>query len=48
MPLNEDIFGAGATIELIVRWHDTIIADFDKKNSRTFIVFFISNFSQEM
>jgi hypothetical protein len=36
MPLNEDIFGGGNAIELIVRWHDTIIADFDKRNSKTF------------
>ena len=36
MPLNEDIFGVGTTTELIVRWHDTIIVDFDKKNSKTF------------
>lgn len=36
MPLNEDIFGGGTAIELIVRWHDTIISDFDKRNSKTF------------
>lgn len=36
MPLDEDIFGGGNSIELIVRWHDAIIADFDKKNSKTF------------
>lgn len=36
MPLNEDIFGGGNSIELIIRWHDTIIADFDKRNSKTF------------
>ena len=35
MPLHEDIFGGGRSIELIVRWNDTIIADFDKKNSKT-------------
>ena len=37
MPIYEaDIFGGGNAIELIVRWHDTIIADFDKRNSKTF------------
>ncbi len=37
MPINEeDIFGGGTSIELIIRWHDTIITDFDKLNSRTF------------
>ena len=34
--LEEDIFGGGTAIELIIRWHDTIITDFDKLNSRTF------------
>ena len=33
---EEDIFGGGTAIELIIRWHDTIITDFDKNNSRTF------------
>lgn len=36
MIIHEDIFGGGNAIELIIRWHDTIIADFDKRNSRTF------------
>jgi superfamily I DNA and/or RNA helicase len=37
MPIKEsDIFGGGNAIELIVRWHDTIIAEFDKRNSKTF------------
>ena len=36
MPIHEDIFGAGNAIELIVRWHDKIISDFDKANSKTF------------
>lgn len=36
MPIHEDIFGAGNAIELIVRWHDKIITDFDKSNSKTF------------
>jgi superfamily I DNA and/or RNA helicase len=36
MPIHEDIFGAGTAIELIVRWHDKIIADFDNANQKTF------------
>lgn len=36
MPIHEDIFGAGNAIELIVRWHDTIIEEFNKKNPKTF------------
>ena len=36
MPIHEDIFGAGIAIELIVRWHDKIIADFDNANQKTF------------
>ena len=36
MPIHEDIFGAGNAIELIVRWHDKIIADFDNSNQKTF------------
>lgn len=36
MPIHEDIFGAGNAIELIVRWNDTIIGEFDKRNSKTF------------
>lgn len=36
MPIHEDIFGAGNAIELIVRWHDKIISDFDKANLKTF------------
>ncbi|MBS1571843.1 MAG: AAA family ATPase [Bacteroidetes bacterium] len=36
MPIHEDIFGAGNAIGLIVRWNDTIIGEFDKRNSKTF------------
>lgn len=36
MPIHEDIFGAGNAIELIVRWHDKIIADFANSNQKTF------------
>lgn len=36
MLIHEDIFGAGSAIELIVRWHDVIIAEFNKGNSKTF------------
>jgi len=36
MPLHEDIFGAGNTIEIIVRWHEQAIADYNKYNSVTF------------
>ena len=36
MPIYEDIFGGGNTIELIIRWHDTIIGEFNKRNNRTF------------
>jgi flagellar biosynthesis GTPase FlhF len=36
MPIYEDIFGGGNAIELIIRWHDTIIGEFNKRNNRTF------------
>lgn len=36
MPLHEDIFGANNAIEIIVRWHEQAIADYNKFNSVTF------------
>lgn len=36
MFLHEDIFGAGNAIELIIRWHETIIGEFNKKNQKSF------------
>jgi len=34
--IHEDIFGAGKAIELIVRWHDVAISEFNKSNAKTF------------
>lgn len=36
MPINEDIFGGGNAIELIVRWHETAIQEFDNKNPKSY------------
>ena len=36
MSIHEDIFGAGTAIELIVRWHDIAISEFNKNNTKTF------------
>lgn len=36
MSIHEDIFGGGNAIELIVRWHDHGILEFNKNNSKTF------------
>jgi len=36
MTINEDIFGSGKVIELIIRWHDKAITEFHKHNTRSF------------
>ncbi len=36
MSIHEDIFGAGTAIELIIRWHDIAISEFNKNNTKTF------------
>lgn len=36
MSIHEDIFGVGKAIELIVRWHDVAISEFNKSNTKTF------------
>ena len=33
--LHEDIFGGGKAIEIIVRWHDILITDFNRSNTTT-------------
>lgn len=32
---HEDIFGGGKVLEIIVRWHDIIVADFNRNNAIT-------------
>ena len=36
MYVDDDIFGGGNAFDVIIRWHDTIIRNFDKENSKTF------------
>jgi hypothetical protein len=36
MAIHEDIFGGGNTIEVVVRWHDKAIAEFNKNSTKTF------------
>jgi len=33
---HEDIFGGGKVLEIIVRWHDIIVTDFNRSNDMTF------------
>jgi len=36
MSIHEDIFGGGSAIEIIVRWHEKAIVDFNKNSSKSF------------
>jgi len=32
--LHEDIFGGGKAIEIIVRWHDILITDYNNRTDK--------------
>ena len=36
MPIQKDIFGDGVAIELIVRWHDHAVKEFDDKKLKSY------------
>jgi hypothetical protein len=36
MPIHEDIFGGGRITEIIVRWHDHAVTEFDSKNPKSY------------
>lgn len=36
MAIHEDVFGGGNAIEVVIRWHEKAIADFNKNNSKSY------------
>ena len=36
MPIHEDVFGGGNAIEVVIRWHEKAIADFNKNSSKSY------------
>jgi len=36
MAIYEDVFGGGNAIEVVIRWHEKAIADFNKNNSKSY------------